>query len=219
MPLCYMCNSESVSYEHVPPLCIFPEKKDLPTGKDLRKNLITVPSCKEHNLRKSRDDEYLLYILVSNWYINDIGLNQWKTKIIRSMQRRPGNLGIFKNLQPASVNGIKTGYFRPDFTRLTNELTNISRGLYYYHFHEKWEYTTNIIFQPAITITGPNPEEVNNANNELTQMISQYLVNSPVFGDNPEVFYYRYKIEEGKPNFVFQMVFYGGVVISVISPT
>ncbi len=219
MPLCYMCNSESVSYEHVPPLCIFPEKKDLPTGKDLRKNLITVPSCEEHNLRKSRDDEYLLYILVSNWYINDFGLNQWKTKIIRSFSRRPGNLGIYKDLKPVNLNGIETGYYSPDFPRLFNELSNISRGLYYYHNHEKWEYPTNIIFQPAIKITGPNPEEVNIANYEITQMISNYLVNSPVFGENTEVFYYRYKIEEGKPNFVLQMVFYGGVVVSAISPT
>ena len=47
MNTCYMCEKESTSSEHVPPKCLFPEKKDLPDGVDLRKSLITVPSCDE----------------------------------------------------------------------------------------------------------------------------------------------------------------------------
>ena len=41
---CYMCERAPSSTEHVPPKCLFPEKKDI--GSDLfRKNLITVLSC------------------------------------------------------------------------------------------------------------------------------------------------------------------------------
>ena len=58
---CYMCTSAATSVEHVPPRCLFPEQKDLPIGVDLRKQLITVPSCDIHNSRKSKDDEYLFY--------------------------------------------------------------------------------------------------------------------------------------------------------------
>lgn len=45
-----MCESEGITKEHAPPKCIFPESKDL-TDKsmDLRKNLIKVPTCVEHN--------------------------------------------------------------------------------------------------------------------------------------------------------------------------
>lgn len=49
---CYMCDAEATTVEHVPPKCIFPESKDLSsTDKllDFRKQLITVPSCDDHN--------------------------------------------------------------------------------------------------------------------------------------------------------------------------
>ncbi|MCJ7519132.1 MAG: hypothetical protein MUO42_05610, partial [Anaerolineaceae bacterium] len=50
---CYMCSSPAVSKEHVPPEVFFPESKDLPPDyPDMRKNLVTVPSCKKHNQEK-----------------------------------------------------------------------------------------------------------------------------------------------------------------------
>lgn len=63
---CYMCEATATSVEHVPPRCLFPEQKDLPSGVNLRKQLITVPSCEAHNTSKSKDDEYLLYALLMN---------------------------------------------------------------------------------------------------------------------------------------------------------
>ncbi len=49
---CYYknCKSNTVGREHAPPKCFFNEKKG---------NLITVPSCPVHNLKKSGDDEYV----------------------------------------------------------------------------------------------------------------------------------------------------------------
>lgn len=52
---CYMCDLSATSVEHVPPKCMFPEFKDAKV--DLRRKLITVPSCDDHNAKKSRDDE------------------------------------------------------------------------------------------------------------------------------------------------------------------
>jgi hypothetical protein len=89
MTTCYMCQSEATSKEHVPPLCLFPEQKDLPKGEDLRKNLITVPSCEVHNIEKSGDDTYLLYLLVLNLPSNEIAYNQYATKIKRDIERNP----------------------------------------------------------------------------------------------------------------------------------
>lgn len=34
---CYMCDAPATSEEHVPPKCLFPERKDLPQGMDLRR--------------------------------------------------------------------------------------------------------------------------------------------------------------------------------------
>ena len=53
---CYMCEELATSVEHIPPQCLFPEQKDLPDGIDLRKQLLTVPSCDKHNSKKSQDD-------------------------------------------------------------------------------------------------------------------------------------------------------------------
>jgi len=88
MSTCYMCNQEATSVEHAPPICVFPAKKDLPSQKDYRKNLITVPSCATHNAATSNDDEYLLYVLSSSITSSDVGLNQFLTKVKRSAERR-----------------------------------------------------------------------------------------------------------------------------------
>ena len=76
MTTCYMCDQQANTVEHAPPKCIFPEKKDVPPGKDYRKKLVTVPSCELHNTETSRDDEYLLYMLSASITSSDVGLNQ-----------------------------------------------------------------------------------------------------------------------------------------------
>jgi len=86
---CYMCDKVATGWEHVPPRCLFPEQKDLPEGVDLRKQLITVPACDEHNSAKSKDDEYLLNVLVINLPANEIAKNHFLTKIKRAVQRNP----------------------------------------------------------------------------------------------------------------------------------
>jgi hypothetical protein len=63
-----MCEMAATSREHVPPLCIFPEMKDMQDGTDYRQNLITVPACDAHNLKKSADDEYLQLILTHGYF-------------------------------------------------------------------------------------------------------------------------------------------------------
>lgn len=218
MAECYMCSAKPVSNEHVPPLCIFPESKDIPEGHNYRKNLITVPSCAEHNLRKSNDDEYLLFILVSNWNTNYVGLRQWKTKVLRSFKYKPTKLGIYKNIKPISINGINTATFEPDMNRLSEEIIKISRGIYYYHFSKQWLHPMDIAFPAALRMTGTNPEEYNSRIRLVSNMIATYLINEPVCGENPNVFWYKYKVDLAAPYYFLQMVFYGGITISSSSP-
>lgn len=60
MKKCYFkgCQATPVTVEHAPPKSFFP--------KDKRKNLITVPSCAEHNNAKSNDDIYVLAQVTMN---------------------------------------------------------------------------------------------------------------------------------------------------------
>jgi len=62
---CYMCDALATTKEHIPPKALFLKQKDLLREFSLRKELITVPSCEEHNNNKSKDDEYFVYLLAS----------------------------------------------------------------------------------------------------------------------------------------------------------
>src|ERR1700681_2113661 len=64
-PTCYACDERRRSVEHVPPKCFFPDEKDANGNLPYRKQLITVPACDDHNLRRSKDDFYAAFHLTS----------------------------------------------------------------------------------------------------------------------------------------------------------
>jgi len=70
VPRCYMCDLPGTTDEHIPPRAIFPEAKDA-EGRNYRIDLITVPSCPDHNTAKSDDDEFLMVslagIMATTW--------------------------------------------------------------------------------------------------------------------------------------------------------
>ena len=57
-----MCDAPSTSREHAPPISLFPEADVF--GRDVRRNLITVPSCDAHNSMKSKDDEVFRAVIL-----------------------------------------------------------------------------------------------------------------------------------------------------------
>ena len=217
MTECYICSRESVSQEHVPPICLFPESKDVPPGSDYRKNLITVPSCDEHNLHKSGDDEYLLYVLVANFNVNSAGLRQWATKLTRSMSRRPTKRGIFRNLIPVMFRGVNTGAYEVDIDRVSRQMDWISRGIYYHHFHKHWPYEITSVSSALMAIGSPEAERQNKAIRVATDLGTQFLKSETKLGDNPEIFFYQYKLRSDPLGFVIRMVFYGGIDVVAIS--
>src|SRR5688500_12577288 len=87
MATCYMCDKPASTTEHAPPKCFFPEVKDV--GVDLRRDLITVPSCTDHNSSRSKDDEYAMIFVVSHFETNPLARTQFGTKCIRAMRRSP----------------------------------------------------------------------------------------------------------------------------------
>src|SRR3990170_1431695 len=111
---CYACSELAVTREHVPPRSFFPAKDDLPSGIDLRKNLISVPSCQLHNTSKSKDDEYLLFVIVSNYETNPVAQHHFSTKLLQAIRRRPSVAALFVNGQPIKVDGQDTWMYFPD---------------------------------------------------------------------------------------------------------
>jgi hypothetical protein len=212
-----MCFKEAISEEHIPPKCLFPESKDLPLGVDYRKNLIKVPSCAEHNLQKSGDDEYLLYFLVSNFNVNLTGLRQWATKLRRSMSKRPSKLRIFKNLKAVVYRGVTTGIYEIDHERINQQFDRISRGIYYHHFHQHWPYAIDIVFPDAISVGVTESEQYNRAIMEATKLAVYFLQGEAKLGDNPEIFYYQLRLKEDSSGYILRMVFYGGIEVVSMS--
>lgn len=165
---CYMCDAAATSVEHVPPRCLFPEQKDLPSGVDLRKQLITVPSCDVHNSSKSKDDEYLLYALSMNIPNNTTASDHFSSKILRAIQRSPSVIKKFTEKQiPVKVEDTQTGEIHEtlalqvDRQRLENALMMIGRALYFHHFNTRWKGSVSAYPNFLLALTEPNARELN----------------------------------------------------------
>ncbi len=127
---CYYCGAAASSVEHVPPKAIFPESKDAAPLVDLRKNLVTVPSCTLHNESVSKDDEYVAGVLWSTHGNNEAGQVQ-----IKKLQRMASNgRGLVKLLaqnyqrDPNSV----LGTLRVDVSRFISVFEKVIRGVYFH---------------------------------------------------------------------------------------
>ena len=215
-----MYESEATSVEHVPPRCLFPEIKDLPEGHDLRKSLITVPSCDKHNTIKSTDDEYFLYCLVLSLPSNVVANNQFLKKIHRATKRNPSLAG--KLMEKASYLYLlneedktlsKQVGIKIDLNRINNCLDHLSRGIYFHHFKEKWtkilDITPYFLFS-----TLPEDYENNKLKNEIDKLYEAKFREYDKNGSNPDVFYYK-MAAEGKSKYL-RLYFYGGNTVTVV---
>ena len=157
-----MCEQAATSTEHAPPKCIFPEQKDLQEGEDYRKELITVPSCDEHNSNKSTDDEFLLFTLLHGYFNNKVGKNQFHSKAVRAFERRPKFLeNLFKDRVSVVVDGEETSAVDIDIDRFNNEISNICRALYYKEYQEKWMHHIDVYSPMFLAIYQKHENEIN----------------------------------------------------------
>lgn len=193
-----MCDAAATSVEHVPPRCLFPEQKDLPSGVDLRKQLITVPSCDAHNTSKSMDDEYLLYALSMNIPNNSTASNHFSTKILRAIQRSQSVIRKFTDRQlPVKVENAQTGEIHEtvallvDRERLENALTMIGRALYFHHFKTKWVGSVSAFPNFLLSLTEPNAQELNQPVEKMAALAEEFFLDEPRYGENQAVFSYQ----------------------------
>lgn len=214
---CYMCSNPATSVEHVPPRCLFPEKKDLPLGIDLRKQLITVPSCDVHNTAKSQDDEYLLYLLLLNIPNNETATNHFFTKVQRAIQRNPTLIQKFSEKQlPVVAEDTITGEVHQtvavqiDEERLASSLEHIGRALYYNHFGSSWEGDVSAFPHFLMHLTQPNAEELNKPNELMQKAVELAMQEKELHGENSEVFCYQIADGETPVNFIMYLRIYEG---------
>ena len=206
-----MCDQPATSDEHAPPKCLFPEQKDLPPNTDYRKNLIKVPSCDIHNTAKSKDDEYLLYILPASAGSNNVGLNQFLSKVQRAIKRNPN---LAKNLTETpvavSIQNTETNVWsnsvalKIDICRIQDSLEKTARAIYFHHTGKK--HLGNVSIVGNFTL---NLEDIslNTRTQELFFMAEPILFNQTLYGENPEVF--TFKIASFEKITLLELLFYG----------
>ena len=216
-----MCERPKTSKEHVPPKCIFPEKKDLKIGLDFKKNLITVPSCDIHNSGKSKDDEYFMFILASGLLGNEYKDGQVDTKIMRAIERSPHVYTSFlKEFRPAFLKKPdgkveESAYFKVDLDRFEGIAHHMARGIFFYHYGKKWLGGYSFFSNMLIDLNSKNAEEVNSDVLRVVEYASLLFKDHMEYGANKEIF--KYKIVSESENYHgVHMIFFEGVEITVL---
>lgn len=215
--ICYACGKRSTSREHVPPISIFPEGKDM-DGENLRKDLITVPSCDKHNSRKSKDDEFLMITLGAATGTNKYGFLHHTTKISRAIQR---NEPFYKNkvlkeqkeILFETKNGKKIPLIigKPDTSRLMRCFKQIGLGLYYNEFGKRFIGDIKVIMDFII--------DQNDTMKQIKTLLKdQFEVEAEglqIKGANSEIFNYCFLPPDQFGVIALKMVFYDGLEVYV----
>lgn len=193
---CYMCDDIAVSREHVPPLCIFPESKDLDSGVNLRKNLTTVPSCDKHNSKKSKDDELMLFVLTLSIANNEAAKQQGVSKILRAVLRNPELPSYFFSeaipvcsVEP-DVQPISTSMAKIDYQRFLTATTQMAKALYFHHFGNKFSGRCSIFSDFMLQYETEGAIESNELQYKTAQIVKPHFDQAQQYGDNPSVFTY-----------------------------
>lgn len=215
-----MCDAPATSSEHVPPKCLFPERKDLPPRTDLRMNLFNVPSCDAHNSQKSRDDEYLLYVLSTSFQINEVGRNLYRTKVRRAIKRNASILGKFASTtkpvtfrEPNTEDTVKSVAHELDANRFNTMIDRLGRAIYFHHCKEKWTY--GIRYQAEFLFAALNQSDEANARiKEISRQADEWFSDVAYIGENPEVFKYQ-SLEAGNSR-IMRLRFYEGCKLLLI---
>lgn len=215
-PRCYLCGAFSTSKEHVPPRNLFPEARDV-DGRDFRKNLITVPSCDEHNSEKSHHDQFLMVSLAGIIGNNSIGYLHGLTKVDRAMRNSAGRLldqvllekrdVIRVELQNNKFTNVIVG--TPDMERLRQCFEHIAFGLHQHHFKRRFLGTIKVLL-------GYLFHDDHNSRT-FVKFISDRaeldLKDEHRIGWNQEVFYYQVSKPDQFGLYLIRAVFYGGLQV------
>jgi hypothetical protein len=205
---CYMCDNPATSREHVPPDCFFP--------KGHKSNLITVPSCVNHNLKKSKDDEYVRFFVAMHISNNRYGVDMAVTKGLRSVERSDTFLArVFHKAFPIKMpDGSITAGAEVDLARWDNYFYQFANAIFF-HDHGRchkgaWELVNYSLFcGESLLSNEPDPY------NEIrTKLQSLNFIERP--SSNPEIFRY-YFFKHSEDSYAYKFLFYEGFAQYVIS--
>jgi hypothetical protein len=200
-----MCDAPATSREHAPPQCLFPELKEV--GRDLRRGLITVPSCDAHNGAKSKDDEFMrAMILMTAAHTSEAAKNLFMGKLLRAVKRKPGAHQAF--FEERGTLGQGQSVLRIDRPRFDRCLDHLVRALAFDAFKIKWTLPIVVVSPNFVSATGENRIGPHVPSLEAVRISREWLGGEPIQGENPEVFKYRLKHDAAAQTLAFAAIFY-----------
>jgi len=213
MNSCYHCDKPGTTTEHVPPRCFFKEK-----GKGIF-TLMTVPSCVQHNTKKSNSDEYLKFILTSTSSgVHREIIDRTVRGIIRLMKKRSRSLDQYGFSEDTGESNTYTtdGTTPVDVQLVQEALTAIARAVYYYDSGMSKKMPLKLNAMPLFLGLEPNcPRDFRGKFSLIESLMRKDLIERPIRGANQDVFGYQVIEEE---NFVLiNMIFYRQQYACVIS--
>jgi len=209
-----MCSQAKTSREHVPPRCLFPEQKSF--GRDLRINLIRVPSCDKHNSEKSEDDEFFRTAIAMLAKVNSAGRHQFFHKVLPGVSRSPT---IYKSFLRDMGNSESLGgrIQQIDRERFDRCIDHITRGVAYHETREKY-LPELLVFSPNFYNQGAGGDvELDELTTGAVSILKDFLGPMPVKGENPEVFEFRFRSEPSEELVAFAARFYEAFEVFAVS--
>jgi hypothetical protein len=212
---CYMCDLPATTVEHVPPKCLFPKAKDMP-GIDLRKNLVTVPSCTFHNCGKSDDDEFLMVSIAGVLGNNSIGYRHAHGPVARAVRRSSYKLlsKAFKNQKHYRIKADENDFIdcifgTPDHDRLLGCFDRIALGIYRHHFGSCFNGT----IRSRLGFLHKKHKDDRTFDEFVKHRVEVDLRCATQHGINPKVFSYQVTEPDQFGIFMIRMRFYEGVEV------
>ncbi|MGE3703408.1 MAG: hypothetical protein AB7G08_32440 [Hyphomicrobiaceae bacterium] len=174
----------------------------------MRRNLITVASCDDHNSKKSSDDEFFrAVILLSAADSNQLAQHQFLGKFLRGVRRNSRAYSSFFTKKSSFAKGTKSAV-QLDRDRFDKCVDHLARALFFHTFGSKWNLPIVVAspnFYSEITEQGPIPHVHSSNAIAATQ---DFLASEPILGENPKVFMYRIRYDLPSETYAFAGRFY-----------
>ena len=180
----------------------------------MRKNLVTVPACDEHNAGYKKDDEVASYVVLLTERVNRMGQEQL-TKLLRAIRGRKGLVAsIFKNIEVIQLpDGSEIPKIQFDAERVNRVMERIARGLFFHDFGRRWRCEFRVLAHgPLMSDLSPSPYA------QRIRRLQTLFIHSPRKSEYPEVFWYQWVAGVGGDStHLLRMCFYNGLTYYVES--
>ncbi|TGK83283.1 hypothetical protein EHQ24_06680 [Leptospira noumeaensis] len=210
---CYYCGKEATSREHIPPQSFFPSNQKL--------DLVTIPSCEEHNSKKSNKDEYVRNYITIHRSVKKSGYEKFEEKSRKAFKRNKSLALSVENAEKATLDGEETGIFLVKKANFDEFFDHLASGIFYFLtnkiFNGKWIihpisfYEDRELYEKNV----PNVEKIINSYKNIIKNTN--LKKIPEF-KNEKVFIPQYYKEENneKISIFLNLTFYEGFIVFIL---